>query len=270
MRDGRDDPLAAAAAATAWSTISVRCSVHVHPTTSPHVFVDRSLLENEQLRSLSIQLLSANANGCLKELGYFPDILERYQRSEQSNAQYLSELDSQRKLSYNLARALKVHEDKAKFLAAPDAEKIKQLADLKEKIRVLSEDKVKLDAHCGITIKRYQELWAEFYGLQDLHRRAINEIISLREQCARFQQLSSQPGGNGKFLCLKQRTLYQVDVAQPLFRDAHHKTTLRWISAPSLPLSILTYARLYRCKTQRLIHKIWQVPFMQSTCHTLT
>ena len=167
-----------------------------------YVFVDRVLLENEQLRSLSIQLLSANANGCLRELGYSPDILDRYQRSEQSNAQYLSELDNQRKLSYSLARSLAAYQEQAKFLATPEAEKAKQFADLKEKIRVLSEDRAKLDAQCGITIKRYQELWTVYHGLQDVHRKAVNEIIFLREQYARFQQLTSQPGGNGKLLCL--------------------------------------------------------------------
>jgi chromosome segregation ATPase len=96
------------------------------------------------LRNKIVELLSSAANGCLSELGYYPGMQEEFQQLIQANAVLQNDNAKLYEDNRALARVVAIQNDRLAFAAGEDNAKLKQLAEMNEKIEFLSSEQTKL------------------------------------------------------------------------------------------------------------------------------
>ena len=139
-----------------------------------------------ELRSKIVELLSATANGCLSELGYFPGMPFQFQQLLETNT--LLQNDNKKLFHDNrdLARVVAVQNDRLAFAAGADNAKLKQFMEMKEKIESLTMERAKLTQtnevlKASTGDQRYEKLFADAQKLQFRNNVLERDYARLRD-----------------------------------------------------------------------------------------
>jgi hypothetical protein len=154
--------------------------------------------QRADLRSQIVTVLTNTTHNCLKEMGYHPGLISRLNEAEQLNARLASDVKRLYDDNAQLLNALKVHEQNAKFLRAPEVAKLKHMHELTQENNHLSEQRDSYVKEHGAVVSAYQRLLADYQNLQSVHGSALNEISLLRSQCADFQKTYHQSTKNSE------------------------------------------------------------------------
>jgi hypothetical protein len=142
---------------------------------------------SSDVRDKIVELLSGTVNGCLSELGYFPGMQEQFQHLLQANAHLQNDNMKLYEDNRALARAVAIQNDRLAFSAGEDNIKLKQLADMKDKIESLSTELKQTNERLTATPgdQGYEKLYAHSQMLQ-----ARNGALERDVACFRNSYLS--------------------------------------------------------------------------------
>jgi hypothetical protein len=151
------------------------------------------------LRTKIIQLLSSTANGCLSELGYFPGMPEQFQQILQTNAALQNDNAKLFEDNRALARVVAMQNDRLAFLAGEDDVKLKQLAEMRDKIESLSMEQAKLKQtnemlQATPVAQRYRQLFAESQMLRIKNDALERDFICLRDSYSALHNTAAEKG----------------------------------------------------------------------------
>lgn len=152
-----------------------------------------------ELRTKIIQLLSSTANGCLSELGYFPGMPEQFQQILQTNAALQNDNAKLFEDNRALARVVAMQNDRLAFLAGEDDVKLKQLAEMRDKIESLSMEQAKLKQtnemlQATPVAQRYRQLFAESQMLRIKNDALERDFIRLRDSYSALHNTAAEKG----------------------------------------------------------------------------
>ncbi|KAF8897843.1 hypothetical protein BD779DRAFT_404950 [Infundibulicybe gibba] len=140
----------------------------------------------DPLRMKVVEILAGTANGCVSELGYQPGTLQKIQTLETLNSQWQAENVRLYEDNRKLLQSIEIQKDHLKYLSAdPEANRVKHIQDLEERVRVLTIERAELwkqnqSLLAGKTDPNYRWLQEEYKRLADMYRVAQNEIEHLR------------------------------------------------------------------------------------------
>ena len=89
------------------------------------------------------------------------------------------------------------HQETTKFLKAPESARVKQLQDLADKVRVLSEERIAWEHQNTTIVQSYQRAVADFNHLRGLHASALNDIAHLQAHSARLEKSNPHQVAHG-------------------------------------------------------------------------
>lgn len=204
---------------TSWQCFSCRVIV---PITHPYLTDADTLLSNgaqhnvpattPDLRSRVVEILSATANGCLTELGYFPGMPQRMIEIERLNAKWQSENIKLFQDNQKLARLLQESE-RSKAITGSDDQRTRVMHALEEQVRVLKEEKTHL-------LKQAEVFRHDYIKLSNMYGAARSEVNHLRRHIQQHlhptsRQVNSDQAGNVSMLHNSPNSqLYQIAQAQ--------------------------------------------------------
>lgn len=204
------------------------------------------------LRSRVVEILSATANGCLTELGYFPGMPQTMLELQQVNLKWQTENVKLFQDNQKLARSLQEYE-RTKAIAGSDDQRIRVIHTLEEQVRRLTEDKANLLKQN----ETYHQIQADYNKLTALYAAAVKEIDHLRKylrNIANQQKLSRQftNGQAGSFPATQSGQNTQGYQTQ-----AQHD---HWLSQPSHPHQTTPVATSFNGPMVNAIGELIKIP----------
>lgn len=163
---------------------------HQHPLAtvqnSPHFFQHQPTLSNKDLRDRIVEILSATANGCLTELGYFPGMTQRLQELEATNQVWQTENVKLFEDNRNLLLTVNDLQERENLIPKDDHEKINRIRDLERQLEVLKQG--------SIPKAKFDEMHRHFSQLRASYTTAYEEVQRLTAHLKFITSLAANSG----------------------------------------------------------------------------
>lgn len=111
---------------------------------SPPNVLNSNVYQDDRLHSKIVEILASTTNGCLKELGYHPAMMEKLQQATQLVQSLQEENGKLYQDNCRLAAAFQMLKERATHLVATPDTRLQQFSFMQERIRTLESERITL------------------------------------------------------------------------------------------------------------------------------